>query len=216
MTDYRLHWFPQSGNAYKVAMYLDLVGSDWEPVVVDFFDGATRAPEWRASINEMGEVPVLEHDGHRLSQSGVILHYLADRIGRFGGATEEEKLEIWRWILFDNHKFTGSFATYRWLRTFARPAGRPGVIDFLRKRADAALAIVEKHLEGRQFIVTTQPTIADLSLAGYLYFPPEETGYDLPATHPNIHAWTERIAAMPGWRHPYDLSVSSRAKTPAM
>jgi hypothetical protein len=70
MAEYRLHCFAQSGNAYKAALMLNLCGADWEPVFVDFFNGATRTPEFR-ELNEMGEVPVLEFEGTRLTQSGV-------------------------------------------------------------------------------------------------------------------------------------------------
>ena len=47
-------------------------------------------------------------------------------------------------------------------------------------------------------------TIADLSLAGYVYYA-DEYGIDWAADYPPIHAWAERIKAMPGWKHPYDL-----------
>ena len=59
--DFTLYCFAQSGNAFKVALMLNLCGAKWEPRFVDFFNGETRTPEYRASINEMGEVPVLEH-----------------------------------------------------------------------------------------------------------------------------------------------------------
>src|SRR5690606_32424815 len=77
MAEYRLHCFAQSGNSYKVALALELAGADWEPVWVDFFRGAHRAPEFVA-LNSMGEVPVLEHEGRVMSQSGIILDYLTD------------------------------------------------------------------------------------------------------------------------------------------
>ncbi|HEU0203750.1 MAG TPA: glutathione S-transferase, partial [Burkholderiaceae bacterium] len=63
MAEYTLYCFAQSGNAYKPALMLALSGADWQPRWVDFFNGETRAPEYRANINEMGEVPVLEHAG---------------------------------------------------------------------------------------------------------------------------------------------------------
>ena len=88
-------------------------------------------------------------------------------------------------------------------------AGDPAVIEFLRGRAKGAFAIVDKHLAGRAFIAGERPTIADLSMVGYLYYP-EETGIDRSAT-PNIEAWTRRIAALPGWKHPYDLMPRARA-----
>ena len=87
MARYRLHGFPQSGNTYKIALYLTCAGLDWELVAVDFFGGETRTPEWRARVNDMGEAPVLEIDGLKLTQSGAILTYLADKSGRLCGAT---------------------------------------------------------------------------------------------------------------------------------
>src|SRR3954471_23263035 len=82
LAEYRLFCFAQSGNAYKAALMLQLCGADWEPRFVDFFNGETRTPEYRA-INVMGEVPVLEHVGGRMSQTGVILDFLAERFGKF-------------------------------------------------------------------------------------------------------------------------------------
>ena len=66
MAQYRLHCFCQSGNSYKVALYLACAQLDWEPVFVDFMHGATRDPNWRQSVNEMGEAPVLETAGAKL------------------------------------------------------------------------------------------------------------------------------------------------------
>ncbi|MFP5393769.1 MAG: glutathione S-transferase N-terminal domain-containing protein, partial [Gammaproteobacteria bacterium] len=81
----RLHCFAQSGNSFKVAFMLRALGVPFEPVFVDFFNGATRGDDWRGEHNEMGEAPVLEDGDKRLTQSGAILTYLADKHGRFGG-----------------------------------------------------------------------------------------------------------------------------------
>jgi glutathione S-transferase len=210
MAAFKLHCFAQSGNAYKVALMLALSGADWEPVWVDFFNGATRQPDWREAVNAMGEVPVLEHDGRRLAQSGVILTYLARRLGKFGPENEDEELEILRWILFDNHKFTNNMAIYRFLNAFFPKAPDPAVMQFLKGRVDAAYAIVEKHLAGRDYIALPRLTIADLSLAGYVYYPQEEHGYDFAENYPNIFAWMQRIKALPGWREPYALLPGER------
>src|SRR5437868_164046 len=78
-----------------------------------------------------------------------------------------------------------------------------GFLQGRRGRAKSAFAIVEKHLAGRTFLVAARPTIADFSLAGYVYYD-EETGLDR-AAYPAIAAWSKRIAALPGWQHPYDM-----------
>ena len=94
MAEYQLYCFAQSGNAYRAALMLNLIGADWQPVYVDFFKGGeTRTPKYRAEINEMGEVPVLVHGAKKLSQSGVILAYLAKQTGRFEPQSEDARLE---------------------------------------------------------------------------------------------------------------------------
>ncbi|MDR3099555.1 MAG: glutathione S-transferase C-terminal domain-containing protein [Paraburkholderia sp.] len=208
--EYKLHCFAQSGNSYKAALMLACSGADWEPVFVDFFHGQTRGVDWRASTNEMGEVPVLEHAGNTLTQSGVILDYLADRLGKFGAQSEDEKREILRWILFDNHKFTSYIATYRYFRCFATPAPHPEVQKYLKGRAEAAYSIVDAHLARNEYMVGARPTIADLSLAGYAFYPAEETSIDLAAAYPNIARWAQRIADLPGWKGPYELMPGER------
>ncbi|MDR3493879.1 MAG: glutathione S-transferase [Ancalomicrobiaceae bacterium] len=203
MAEFKLHCFGESGNSYRVALMLQLCGCDWEPVFVPFFKGGTRDPDWRVRFNEMGEAPVLEHGALKLTQSGVILDYLAERTGKFGPHNPEERREILRWILYDNHKFTSYYATLRF-QVGLTHQGDPAVHEFLRGRVTAAWKIVDTHLAGADFLVGGRPTIADLSLAGYVYYT-EETGLDTRALFPNIVAWSERIKALDGWQAPYNL-----------
>src|SRR5947209_20178936 len=84
MPEYELYCFAQSGNAYRAALMLNLIGADWKPIRVDFFGQMVqRTPQYRADVNEMGEAPVLVHGSRKLTQSGVILTYLARRSGKF-------------------------------------------------------------------------------------------------------------------------------------
>jgi len=201
MAEYVLHCFAQSGNAYKAALMLQLCSAEWEPRFVDFFNGETQTSAFR-DLNDMGEVPVLEHQHKRLSQSGVILDYLVQHLHQFGPENEDERLEIWRWLLFDNHKLTANIATLRYLLKFAQTGETP-VTDFLRKRAHSALAILNHHLNKHPFVIGARPTIADLSLCGYLFFP-EEFGMTW-EEHPQIAHWLQRIKALPNWQSQYDL-----------
>jgi glutathione S-transferase len=206
MAEYQLYCFAQSGNAYRCALMLNLIGADWEPIWVDFFDkGIQRTPDYRTNVNEMGEAPVLVHGGKKLSQSGVILTYLAKHTSKFRPQGEDEELEALRWIIFDNQKVNGFLGPYRFLRCFANPKGDPAVMSFLKGRIDNNLAIVDKRLASRPFVLGTRPTIADLSLVAYLYYPAEEFGFDIAGQHKNIAVWLDRVKALPGWKHPYDL-----------
>jgi glutathione S-transferase len=206
MSDYQLYCFAQSGNAYRAALMLNLIGADWQPVWYDFFGTAPqRTSEFRSSVNEMGEAPVLVDGERKLSQSGVILTYLARKSGMFLPQGEDQELESLRWIIFDNQKVNGFLGPYRFLKNFVPTPGDPAVMGFMKGRFDAALAIVNKRLEKSPFLVGDKPTIADISLTGYLYYPAEEFGFDIGEQHQAIGEWKKRMQALPGWAHPYDI-----------
>ena len=207
---YRLHAFCQSGNSFKVAFILRALGQPFECVFVDFMHGATRDAAWREQTNAMGEAPVLDDGPRRMTQSGAILTHLANKHGQFGGATPDEQHEVLRWLLFDNHKFTSFFASYRFAKAFGPSAPEPAVMNWLKGRIDAAYGIVDQHLATRRFMVGDKPTIADISLCGYLFYPVEESGYPLLPRFANIAAWLERVRAIPGWADPYQILPGER------
>ena len=211
MTAYRLHYFPESGNSYKLALMLTLCRQSFDPVWTDFGGEATRSAEWRRDVNIMGEIPVLEEDGVKLTQTAPILLHLAEKFGRFQGADEAERFEVLRWLFWDNHKLTSFMATYRFRRAFT-PSPEPHVQEYLRGRLADVLGILAAHLTDRDFMVGGRTTIADLSLCAYLSFPPDESGHDLALSHPAIHAWLGRIAALPGWKSPYELLPGKRLR----
>ena len=199
----KLHCFGESGNAYKAALALELSGLDWEPAYVDFFNGATRTDAYRAEVNEMGEVPVLVDGDVKLTQSGVIQQYISDKSGKFGGEADE-KYEVLRWVLWDNHKLSSQAGMTRFLMNFLPADKRPEpVIAFVQGRLKAAYQVLNAHLEGRDWIVGKGITNADLSCCGYLYYP-EPFGFDR-TEWPHIDAWLTRLSETPGWKHPYDL-----------
>ncbi len=210
---YRLHAFSQSGNTFKVAVLLQALRQPWTPVHMpfpDFVGGVPRSDAWRQDVNAMGEVPILEVDGRKLTQSAAIMLYLSNRHGAYGGEGEDERQEVLRWMFFDNHKFTSYFATWRFMKAFAPAAPDPAVEKFLRGRIDNAFGIVERHLANREYMVGSRPTIADMSLCGYVYYPPEESGYDLAKQYPAIARWSERLKQLPGWKPPYELLPGER------
>src|SRR5947209_15569632 len=168
MAHYRLYCTRGSGNSYKVALYLNCAGLDWEPVGVDFAGGQTREPNWRAESNAMGEIPVLEVADKRLSQSGAILMWLAETTGKFA-PTDAERFEALRWLLFDNHRFTNNYAMHRVQNCFTAGAADRAVLAFLRARVESSFAIAEKHFATRAFVLGERPTIVDFSFAGYVY-----------------------------------------------
>ncbi|HUH64664.1 MAG TPA: glutathione binding-like protein, partial [Terracidiphilus sp.] len=202
-------YFPESGNSYKLALMLVLCGETFEPVWTDFGGGVTRTPEWRATFNSMGEIPVLEVDGERLTQTAPIILKLAKQYGQFGGETEDEQFEMLRWLFWDNHKLTGYMATYRFLRAFT-PNPDPEVLKYFRRRLDDFLSILERHLRQNAFAIGKRPTVADFSMMAYLHYPSRETGYDFAVTHPAICDWLKRLAELPGFKPAYELLPGGR------
>ncbi|MFW5655082.1 MAG: glutathione S-transferase family protein [Roseicyclus sp.] len=200
-----LHCFGESGNACKAALALRLAGLDWTPRFVDFFAGAARSSAFRA-LNPMGEVPVLETaDGQVLTQSGVIQAWIMDETGLLcGDGSPATRREILRWTIFDNQKVSGLGGPLRFQMNFlAKDKRVPEVIAFLSGRFHAALEVLEGELAARPWLVGDRLTCADISACGYLFYP-EPFTFER-ADHPAIDAWLTRIAATPGWAHPYDL-----------
>lgn len=199
----KLYCFGETGNGYKCALALTFAGIEWEPVYVDFFNGETRTPAFRA-INEMGEVPVLVDGDVTLTQSGVILDYISSKTGKLGGKSAAERREVLRWLFWDNHKFSSQIGSTRFLMNFLPADKRPeGVVPFQQGRLKAAYTVLNDHLANRPWVAGALMTIADLSLCGYLYYP-EPFGFAR-ADWPHIDAWLDRIAAVQGWKHPYDM-----------
>ena len=200
----KLYCFGESGHSYKAALALQLAEIDWTPIFVDFFNGETRSDQYRNQVNEMGEAPVLVDGDIKLTQSGVIQNYLYNRTGKHGGKDEAEKLEILRWILWDNHKLSSFAGNTRFLMNFFPKDKRPQpVIDFNLARLRSSYGILENALTDKDFLVGNSISHADMTCCAYLYYP-EPFGFERD-DWPNIDRWLENISTIPGWQHPYDL-----------
>jgi len=196
----KLYCFGESGNAYKAALTMALSGYDWTPVFVDFFHGGARAPEFLA-VNEMGEVPVFVEGDVTLTQSCVIQLHVAEKTGKL---LAEDRNEMLRWMFWDAQKGSGQQGSLRFLMNFLPEEKRPAqAIGWLSGRVMAAITTLERHLTGREWMVGDAPSLADTACCGYLFYP-EYFGFER-EKFPAIDAWLTRIAALPGWKHPYDL-----------
>ena len=200
----KLYCFGESGHSYKAALALQLAEIDWTPIFVDFFNGETRSDQYRNQVNEMGEAPALVDGDIKLTQSGVIQNYLYNKTGKHGGKDEAEKLEILRWILWDNHKLSSFAGNTRFLMNFFPKDKRPQpVIDFNLARLKSSYGILENALTDKDFLVGNNISHADMTCCAYLYYP-EPFGFERD-DWPNIDRWLGNISTIPGWQHPYDL-----------
>jgi glutathione S-transferase len=78
------------------------------------------------------------------------------------------------------------------------------VMDYFRPLADAALSFVDDALKDREWLVGNTPTIADIGCWGRMVFM-AEGGMDI-TRWPALEAWSRRLAALPGFALPYDLT----------
>jgi glutathione S-transferase len=210
---YKLHGFAQSGNAYKVAVLLQALRQPWTAIHLpfeQFAKGIQRSEEWRREVNAMGEVPILEVGDRKLTQSAAIMLFLAEKHGAYRGNDDDQRQEVMRWLFFDNHKFTSYLASWRFTKAFMPTPPEPVLEKWLKGRIDNAFGIVERHLADRDYMVGDAPTIADMSLCGYLYFPAEESGYDIAKSYPAMSRWLERLKSLPGWKPPYEMLPGER------
>jgi glutathione S-transferase len=185
----------------KVGLALTLMGVPFDYKHIDLAAGVSRTPDYLAK-NRMGQVPVLEHNGMAITQSNVILQYLADTFGKFGGRTPQEKIRIAEWLMWDQdfmHSGVGM------PRIFVKmyPNTHEEVVKFCRARGERAFGVLDRHLGNSKFLVGSQPTIADIAVFTWVTIA-EEGGHDL-SRWPNVQAWGERMLKLPGAAHPYTV-----------
>jgi glutathione S-transferase len=192
-----------SGNCYKVRLLLAHLGLEYETVELSVVDRSNRA-EVLGELNPGLRVPTLVlDDGRPLAESNAILWYFGDGTQYVPGDTYE-RAQVLQWQFFEQYGHEPNIAVARFLIAYSelpreQYADRlPGVM----KGGYAALEAMERHLEGREFFVGENYSLADISLYAYTHVA-DEGEFDL-SGYPAIRAWLERVAAQPG-HVPIDL-----------
>ncbi len=196
-----LHGFFGSLPSCKVGLMLSMCDAKWDYRHVDLPGGAQMTPAFRA-LNRFAQVPVLQHAGRTICQSDTILWYLAQTTGRFGGRSEDDKLRISEWLNWDLSDLAIGVGISRFFARMA-PDTAQDTKDFIRKRGERALGLLDRHLGGTRFLIGSTPTIADVAIFPWIATA-EEGGFTI-ANYPNIHAWAERMMTLPGVKHPYTI-----------
>jgi glutathione S-transferase len=204
---FRLYGSATSGNAYKPALMLALCNQPFEFRPVALQQGGAHTEAFRA-INRFQEVPVLEHGDRHIVQSGVILSYLAETLGRYGHRDDDERWRIQEWLAWDNQRMTGGPALLRYLRRWV-PETDPAVLAFTTARAERALGQLDASLGESEWLAGDRPTIADIATCAYAFWL-DEAGLD-PARWPAIGHWLRRIGNLPGFARPDALMPAPAA-----
>ena len=199
----RLYGNCESGHSYKVKLLLELAGVAHEYEEIDLRLARADRPEPFRSLARYGEVPLLVHDGKSFVQSNAILLHMAEHLHAWGGESLERLERCREWLFWEANRIGFSMAHLRYGQKFDDNGSYAGtVLPWFRRRFDDDMLRLEQELsDGRLFLLDDTPSIADCSLSGYLYWP-EQASVDYP---PRVAAWLARIAALPGWRHPYRM-----------
>jgi glutathione S-transferase len=195
---YILYDYLPSGNGYKVRLVLKQLGIPYQLQELDIKKGATRTPEYLVK-NPNGRIPLLEIPGQGyLAESHAIISFLAegspliphDRL---------QRASMWQWMCFEQYNLEPNIGTVRfWLASLKKTPEELG--EKLKEKTQngyAALGVLERGLEGREFLVANNYSLADIALYAYTHVA-SEGGFDL-TNYPNIRAWCARIAAQPKW-----------------
>lgn len=196
MTALRLYDYAASANCYKARLLLAQLGIEYERVPVDIFDGDTLTDEFEL-LNPHRSTPVLRlPDGRTLVESNAILWYLANGTP-FLPADAWVQAEVCRWLIYEQTDVMFMIGGLR----FRLITGRwtPDEPEAQRRRAGAhgALAILDRQLAGRSFLVDDTYSIADIAVFAYSRVA-EEAGLDT-SGYPSFLAWLQRVRAQPGF-----------------
>lgn len=190
----KLYHHPLSGHAHRVRLFLSLLGTEPELIEVDLAARAHKSPEF-LKLNPFGQVPVLDDDGTIIADSNAILVYLAKKHGAESWLPEDPKgaADVQRWLSVAAGEIAYGPGAARLVTVFGAGFDANEVIG----RAHTVLQRIEAALDGRAWIASNHPTIADIALYSYIARAPE--GNVDRSAYANVNAWLKRVEALPGF-----------------
>ena len=195
MSTITLHRYPLSGHSHRVELFLSLLGLDADIIDVDLKAGAHKQPEFLAK-NSFGQVPVLEDGNVTLSDSNAILVYLAKRYDTSGKWLPDAAVDaavVQRYLSVAAGKLNSGPAAARLVNVFGAGLDHQAAID----TAHQLFAVLNAELQGRNWLVTDNATIADIANYTYIAHAPE--GGVVLDEYPNVRAWLLRIEQLSGF-----------------
>ena len=185
-----------SPNVTKVVLMLEECGLDYDLRHVAVFKQEQFAPEFLA-LNPLGKVPVLQDPdaGVTIAESGAILHYLAEREGRFLPAAQPARAEVIQWLFVQMANYGPLLGQLNHFRLVLAPGTHPYAEARYAAATERLYRLLDERLATRQWIAGGDYSIADMAMqpwANYL----EPHGFDS-AAHPHLVRWRAEVAARP-------------------
>jgi glutathione S-transferase len=193
----RLYNSQLSGNCWKVRQILALLGLEYERIEVDVFDRSDR-PEILGDKNPALRVPTLELDnGEYLAESNAILWYFGDG-SPYVPHDPLARARVLQWMFFEQYELEPTVAVARfWITLLGEREKYAAELESKWRGGNRALSALDGHLDRRDWLVGDGFTIADISLYAYTHLA-DEGDFDL-GRYPQVQAWIERVAAVPGY-----------------
>jgi len=191
----KLYRSPKSGHCHRVQLMLALLGVPYRTIDLDMANGAHKRPDYLA-ISPLGQVPAIDDNGRTLSDSNAIITYLADRygdLGQWAGRNPAERAEVQRWLSIAAGEIFQGPCSARLVTLFGAKLDH----EAAKAKAHALFAMMEPHLQGRDWLALDRPSLADV--AGYSYIAHAPEGGVTLAPYRAICAWLARIEALPGF-----------------
>ena len=165
----RIHSFPLSGHAHRVELFASLAGIAHEVINVDLAKGEQKGEAFLA-LNPAGQVPVIEDGDTVITDANAILVYLARKYApAYLPSDPVAEAEVQKFLTLAAGEIAFGPAAARLINVFNAPLDA----EFCKTVAERVLGKLEAHLEGRDFLVGTAPTIADVAIYSYVAHAPE-------------------------------------------
>ncbi len=191
---------PASSNCRKVDAVAKQLGIDLTHKVVDLRNGEHRKPEFLA-LNPNGKVPTLVDGDVVLWESNAIACYLASKTENNLWPKSDIRYDIMRWQSWELAHFgppTRTLTLERVIKPLLGGETNADACQAAEIEFAQFAAVLDKHLEGRRFLVGDGLTVADICVASCLTYAPAAKFPLEP--YPRIRAWFSSLDEQPGWR----------------
>jgi len=190
----RIHSFPLSGHAHRVELFASLAGIAHEVINVDLAKGEQKGEAFLA-LNPAGQVPVIEDGDTVITDANAILVYLARKYApAYLPSDPVAEAEVQKFLTLAAGEIAFGPAAARLINVFNAPLDAA----FCKTVAERVLGKLEAHLEGRDFLVGTTPTIADVAIYSYVAHAPE--GDISLAPYANVRRLLANIEVLKGFK----------------
>ena len=178
-----------SGNCLKVKFVADRLGIPYDWAETSVLKRETRTPEFLA-LNPAGQVPLVHFaDGSTLAQSNAIMLHLAWN-SDLVPSDAWERAQMFQWLFWEQYSHETAVAVLRFQRFYLKKP-EAEIDPALAQKSRQALALMDAHLAGRDYMVGKALSLADVALVAYTRFA-HEAGLDL-GDWPRVKAWVRRI-----------------------